>query len=99
MIEFIGFIIKLIFGGLLGGICNYNRIDSQNETSSMYSGAMIGIIGTISTSFGVSAGDEFSGFLLGIMEWLNKLLLVHLLVHLLVQLFVFIIFKKYIIKL
>jgi hypothetical protein len=67
MIEFIGFIIKLIFGGLLGGICGYNRSDSQNESSAIFTGGIIGVIGTISTSFGISAGDNFSGFLLGMM--------------------------------
>jgi len=67
MIEFIGFIIKLIFGGLLGGICSYNRLELSMENSAMFRGGVIGIIGTITVSFGISAGEEFSGFLVGIM--------------------------------
>ena len=67
MLEFIGFIIKLVFGGLLGGICNYNRMDADQEVSSMYTGAIIGIVGTISTSFAKSLGAEISGILMGFM--------------------------------
>ena len=67
MLEFIGFIIKLVFGGLLGGICNYNRMDADQKVSSMYSGAIIGIVGTISTSFAISLSDEISGILMGFM--------------------------------
>ena len=67
MLEFIGFIIKLFFGGLLGGICNYNRMDADQKVSSMYSGAIIGIVGTISTSFAISLSDEISGILMGFM--------------------------------
>ena len=67
MLEFIGFIIKIIFGGLLGGICNYNKEESSNEVSNLFTGALIGIIGTISTSFALSTNSDNSGFLLGIM--------------------------------
>ena len=67
MFEFIGFIIKLVFSGLLGGICNYNRENFNLESSSVFIGAIIGIIGSISTSFAKSAGDELSGFLMGTM--------------------------------
>ena len=68
MLEFIGFIIKLIFGGLLGAICNYDKdILSNNEVSHLFSGALIGIIGTISTSFALSANPNNLGFLLGLM--------------------------------
>ena len=67
MLEFIGFIIKLIFGGLLGGVCNYNKEESSNEVSNLFTGALIGIIGTISTSFALSTNYNNSGFLLGIM--------------------------------
>ena len=67
MLEFIGFIIKLVFGGLLGGICNYNRMDDDQEVSSIYTGAIIGIVGTISTSFAKSLGAEISGILMGFM--------------------------------
>ena len=67
MLEFIGFIIKLVFGGLLGGICNYYRMDADLEVSSMYTGAIIGIVGTISTSFAKSLSAEISGILMGFM--------------------------------
>ena len=67
MLEFIGFIIKLIFGGLLGGVCNYNREETSNEVSNLFTGVLIGIIGTISTSFALSKNFDNSSFLLGIM--------------------------------
>ena len=51
----------------MGGICNYNRTDADPEVSSMYTGAIIGIVGTISTSFAKSLGDEISGILMGFM--------------------------------
>ena len=67
MLEFIGFIIKLIFGGLLAGVCNYNQEESSNVVSNLFTGALIGIIGTISTSFALSTNSDNSGFLIGIM--------------------------------
>jgi hypothetical protein len=67
MLEFIGFIIKLIFGGLLGGICNYKPDENDQNTTSMFTGAVIGIIATISISFANSIRDDNKSILIGIM--------------------------------
>jgi len=67
MLEFIGFIIKLIFGGLLGGICNYNQNETDQNTTSMFTGAVVGIIGTISTSFALSTSGDNNSILIGFM--------------------------------
>ncbi|MAJ44214.1 MAG: hypothetical protein CMF96_05645 [Candidatus Marinimicrobia bacterium] len=67
MLDILGFIIKLIFGCLLGGICKYDKKESFNEITSIFTGAMIGAIGTISTSFSLSLNIDNYSVLLGFM--------------------------------
>ena len=66
MLDFISFIIKLIFGGLLGAVCNYNK-NKTNEIKDLFIGSFIGIIGTISTYFSMVFDSESLSFLIGSM--------------------------------
>jgi hypothetical protein len=66
MLDFLSFIIKLIFGGLLGAVCNYNK-DKTNEIKDLFIGSFIGIIGTISTYFSMVFDSESLSFLIGSM--------------------------------
>lgn len=66
MLDFLSFIIKLIFGGLLGAVCNYNK-NKTNEIKDLFIGSFIGIIGTISTYFSMVFDSESLSFLIGSM--------------------------------
>lgn len=66
MLDFISFIIKLIFGGLLGAVCNYNK-NKTNQIKDLFIGSFIGIIGTISTYFSMVFDSESLSFLIGSM--------------------------------
>ena len=66
MLDFISFIIKLIFGGFLGAVCNYNK-NKTNQIKDLFIGSFIGIIGTISTYFSMVFDSESLSFLIGSM--------------------------------